>query len=52
MVGWPEDRYGNPEWPVIGHTIRENQQHDFTPRSFLKVALWTRSREVLVIGLA
>ena len=52
VVHWLEDRYGNPEWPIIGHTIRENQQHHFTPRSFLKGTLWTRNREVLAIGAA
>jgi ubiquitin-conjugating enzyme E2 variant len=52
VIHWLEDRYGNPEWPVIGHTIRENQQHHFTPRSFLKGTLWTRNREVLAIGAA
>ncbi|MEZ5999790.1 fatty acid desaturase CarF family protein [Hyphomonas sp.] len=52
MVHWLEDRYGNPKWPIIGHTIRENQQHHFTPRSFLKGTLWTRNREVLAIGAA
>lgn len=52
VVHWLEDRYGNPEWPVIGHTIRENQQHHFTPRSFLRGTLWTRNREVLAIGAA
>ncbi len=52
VVHWLEDRYGNPKWPVIGHTIRENQQHHFTPRSFLKGTLWTRNREVLAIGAA
>lgn len=49
---WFEDRYGNPEWPILGHTIRENQQHHHTPRSFLKGNLWTRNREVWAIGLA
>lgn len=52
VIHWLEDRYGNPKWPVIGHTIRENQQHHFTPRSFLNGTLWTRNREVLIIGLA
>ncbi|MDJ0920917.1 MAG: fatty acid desaturase CarF family protein [Henriciella sp.] len=47
---WFEDRYGNPKWPVLGHTIRENQQHHHTPRSFLKGTLWTRNREVWAIG--
>ncbi len=51
VVHWLEDRYGDPDWPLIGRTIRENQQHHFTPRSFLKGTLWTRNREVLAIGL-
>ncbi|MEM5517757.1 fatty acid desaturase CarF family protein [Henriciella sp. AS95] len=49
---WMEDRYGDPKWPILGHTIRENQQHHHTPRSFLKGNLWTRNREVILIGLA
>ncbi len=49
---WFEDRYGDPRWPVLGHTIRENQQHHHTPRSFLGGNLWTRNREVILIGLA
>lgn len=52
VIHWLEDSYGNPKWPIIGHTIRENQQHHFTPRSFLKGTLWTRNREVLAIGAA
>jgi ubiquitin-conjugating enzyme E2 variant len=52
LFHWFEDRYGNPEWPVLGHTIRENQQHHHTPRSFLKGNLWTRNREVWAIGTA
>ena len=31
LFHWFEDRYGNPDWPVLGHTIRQNQQHHFTP---------------------
>ncbi|MCF6329396.1 MAG: fatty acid desaturase family protein [Henriciella sp.] len=50
VVHWFEDRYGNPNWPIIGHTIRENQQHHHTPRSFLRGKLWQRNREVWVIG--
>ncbi|MEO0551284.1 MAG: fatty acid desaturase CarF family protein [Pseudomonadota bacterium] len=52
IIHWFEDRYGNPKWPVLGHTIRENQQHHHTPRSFLKGTIWTRNREVWVIGVA
>lgn len=48
---WFEDRYGDPKWPILGHTIRENQQHHHTPRSFLNGTLFTRNREVWAIGL-
>ena len=47
---WFEDRCGNPSWPILGHTIRENQQHHHTPRSFLKGTIFTRNREVWAIG--
>lgn len=50
IIHWLEDRYGNPDWPIIGHTIRENQKHHHTPRSFLGGTLWTRNREVWAIG--
>ncbi|MEE9381366.1 MAG: fatty acid desaturase CarF family protein [Hyphomonadaceae bacterium] len=50
LFHWFEDRYGNPDWPVLGHTIRQNQQHHFTPRSFLAGTTWTRNREVFAIG--
>jgi len=50
VIHWLEDRYGNPNWPIIGHTIRENQQHHHTPRSFLGGKLWQRNREVWAIG--
>lgn len=49
VIHWLEDRYGNPKWPLLGHTIRENQRHHVTPRSFLNGTLWTRNREVIVI---
>lgn len=51
VVHWAEDRYGDPKWPLLGHTIRENLQHHKTPRSFLKGTIWTRNREVLFIGI-
>lgn len=49
---WFEDRYGNPKWPILGHTIHQNQQHHHTPRSFLSGTFFERNREVWAIGLA
>lgn len=51
IVHWWEDRYGNPDWPVIGHTIRMNQEHHINPRFFLCGNIWTRNREVFGIGI-
>ncbi len=48
---WFEDRYGNPKWPVLGHTIRQNQQHHHTPRSFLGGTFISRNKEVWLFGL-
>ena len=50
VVHWFEDRYGNPKWPILGHTIRANQEHHFKPRKFLNGTFIERNREVLVIG--
>lgn len=48
---WFEDRYGNPKWPILGHTIRANQEHHRTPRSFLAGTFLHRNKEVFGIGL-
>lgn len=50
LIHWFEDRYGNPKWPVLGHTIRANQEHHFRPRAFLEGSFLSRNREVFVIG--
>ena len=50
LIHWFEDRYGNPKWPVLGHTIRANQEHHFRPRAFLGGSFLSRNREVFVIG--
>ena len=50
LIHWFEDRYGNPKWPVLGHTIRANQEHHFRPRAFLGGSFLSRNREVFVLG--
>ncbi|MEE2921130.1 MAG: fatty acid desaturase CarF family protein [Pseudomonadota bacterium] len=50
LIHWFEDRYGNPKWPVLGHTIRANQEHHFRPRAFLEGSFLSRNREVFVLG--
>lgn len=49
---WFEDRYGNPNWPILGPTIRANQEHHHRPRAFLAGSFWKRNHEVILIGLA
>jgi len=50
VVHWFEDRYGNPKWPILGHTIRANQEHHFKPRAFLTGSFFSRNKEVFAIG--
>ncbi len=50
LIHWFEDRYGNPKWPVLGHTIRANQEHHFRPRAFLEGSFLSRNREVFALG--
>lgn len=50
LIHWFEDRYGNPKWPVLGHTIRANQEHHFRPRAFLEGSFLSRNKEVFVLG--
>ena len=47
---WFEDRFGDPKWPVLGHTIRANQEHHFKPRAFLGGSFLSRNKEVFAIG--
>ncbi|MEO0818291.1 MAG: fatty acid desaturase CarF family protein [Pseudomonadota bacterium] len=49
---WFEDRYGNPKWPILGATIRANQEHHHRPRAFLNGSFLKRNREVFFIGAA
>ncbi|RAN37853.1 hypothetical protein HY11_08180 [Hyphomonas pacifica] len=51
LIHWFEDRYGNPKWPILGQTIRANQEHHFKPRAFLQGTFFTRNREVVVVGI-
>ena len=48
---WFEDRYGDPDWPILGHTIRMNQYHHHHPRFFLCGTFYTRNREVIALGI-
>ena len=47
---WFEDRYGDPEWPVIGGVIKANQEHHHTPRSFLEGSFIGRNSTVFLLA--
>jgi hypothetical protein len=43
-VHWWEDRYGNPDWPVIGKlVVQPNIKHHSEPRAFLEGNYWDRN---------
>lgn len=48
LIHWIEDRYGNPQWPMVGEAIRANHQHHSRPREFLSGSFWSRNKEVLI----
>lgn len=40
IIHWLEDRYGNPDWPIIGpHVIAPNVYHHKSPFAFCRVLL-------------
>jgi ubiquitin-conjugating enzyme E2 variant len=52
MVHWWEDRYGDPDWPVLGkYVIRPNIEHHSNQTAFTKGNYWTRNWTVLVPSL-
>ncbi len=50
LFHWFEDRFGDPKWPVLGATIRANQEHHFKPRAFLEGSFLARNKEVFALG--
>lgn len=49
---WWEDRYGNPDWPIIGkYIIQPNIRHHKDPMSFCKGNYWTRNWTTIIPSL-
>lgn len=49
LVHWWEDRYGNPEWPIIGrHVIAPNIQHHTDQMAFTIGSYWFRNWTTIV----
>ena len=56
-VHWWEDRYGNPEWPIVGrYVVEPNIVHHRDPRAFLEgnpiERNWTAAAPALLIAAA
>lgn len=50
---WWEDRYGNPDWPIIGkYIIQPNIRHHQDPMSFCEGNYWTRNWTTLIPSLS
>ena len=48
-VHWWEDRYGNPDWPVIGKLVVEpNIRHHTDQRAFLEGNYWKRNWTTII----
>ena len=53
MVHWWEDRYGDPDWPVLGkYVVLPNIEHHANQTAFIKGSYWVRNWTVLVPSLA
>lgn len=53
LVHWWEDRYGNPEWPIIGaHVIAPNIRHHTDQLAFTVGGYWERNWTSLVPALS
>lgn len=49
---WWEDRYGNPDWPIIGkYIIHPNIKHHQDPMFFCNGNYWTRNWTTLIPSL-
>lgn len=46
---WWEDRYGNPEWPLIGEWIvKPNQLHHIRPALLCEGGYWSRNNTTII----
>ncbi|MFO1062430.1 MAG: fatty acid desaturase CarF family protein [Pirellulales bacterium] len=49
MFHWIEDRYLDPNWPIIGEYVaKPNLVHHIKPTQFLEVGYWTRNWTTIV----
>lgn len=49
---WLEDRYGNPEWPIIGQWIvKPNLYHHIRPAALCEGTYWHRNNTTILTSL-
>lgn len=49
LFHWWEDRYGNPDWPILGdYIIKPNIDHHKHPVAFTRHSWWTRNNTTLI----
>ena len=51
LIHWFEDRFGDPDWPLIGGAIKANHEHHHKPRAFLSSDFVRRNKEVFIVTL-
>jgi ubiquitin-conjugating enzyme E2 variant len=53
LFHWIEDRYGDPQWPVLGpHVVAPNILHHEDPMAFTRGNYWTRNWTAIVPAAA
>jgi ubiquitin-conjugating enzyme E2 variant len=52
VVHWWEDRYGNPEWPILGtFVVKPNIRHHLSPRELAGLGYWERNWTTILPAL-
>lgn len=50
LLHWAEDRYGSPDWPIVGEAIRETIGHHTRPMRITERTFWELNGRVLIIA--
>lgn len=52
LFHWWEDRYGNPDWPILGKMIiQPNIEHHRNPSGMCQQTYWFRNRDTIFVCL-
>ena len=47
---WAQDRYGSPNWPIVGRVVRMTVRHHKRPRRMLRSPFWQRNNITMAIA--